>query len=211
MQHKVQRIVKSEQLGIFTNGYWGHPQMHLQPELELMLFSHYLQAFEFQRKASQIVAMLGGKTPHIQNLTVGGVANALDLDGETGLGMGCLESIRVLASEVSGFIHQVYFPDACMLAGYYSEWFDIGKGSDTYLSVPDLPREISASQFDLPGGYIGRVSADSSSNAAPYSDHQFRNSVTEDVVHAYYRGDKALHPWKGETIPELTAWEPEKK
>jgi hydrogenase large subunit len=53
-------------LGIFANGYWGHPAMHLPPEVNLLAFSHYLQALEFQRKANQVVGILGGKTPHIR-------------------------------------------------------------------------------------------------------------------------------------------------
>ena len=47
--------------------------MHLPPEVNLLAFSHYLQALEYQRKALQVVGILGGKTPHIQNLAVGGV------------------------------------------------------------------------------------------------------------------------------------------
>ena len=47
--------------------------MRLSPEMNLILFSHYLQALEFQRKSCQVVAILGAKTPHIQNLAVGGV------------------------------------------------------------------------------------------------------------------------------------------
>src|SRR4029079_5758583 len=73
-QDKVKAVAESGQLGIFANGYWGHPAMHLPPEVNLLAFSHYLQALEFQRKANQVVGMLGGKTPHIQNLTVGGVS-----------------------------------------------------------------------------------------------------------------------------------------
>jgi hydrogenase large subunit len=46
--------------------------MHLRSEVNLLIFSHYLQALEFQRKASQVAGMLGGKTPHIQDLTMGG-------------------------------------------------------------------------------------------------------------------------------------------
>jgi hydrogenase large subunit len=208
---KATRIAESGQLGILTNGYWGHPAMHLRPEANLLLFSHYLQALEFQRKASQAVAVLGGKMPHIQNLTVGGVANAINLDSEAVLGMEGLESIQVLMSEVSNFVHGVYFPDACALAGYYPEWFDSGRGGDRYLAVPDLPRDAQASQYDLPGGYIRDFAADSSSRSVRFMDGRFRESVTEDVTHAYYRGDKALHPWKGETIPEYTDWHPDQK
>ena len=56
-QDKVKAVAESGQLGIFANGYWGHPAMHLPPEVNLLAFSHYLQALEFQRKANQVVGM----------------------------------------------------------------------------------------------------------------------------------------------------------
>ena len=126
-QDKVKALAASGQLGIFTNGYWGHPAMHLPPEVSLLGFTHYLQALEFQRKATQVVAILGGKTPHIQNLTVGGVANAIDLDSLGTLTMDRLTMIRSLIDEVIPFVHEVYFPDVCAIAGMYPEWFDIGR------------------------------------------------------------------------------------
>ena len=43
------------------------------------------------------------------------------------------------------------------------------------------------------------------------ADPIFRQSVTEDVMHAYYQGEKPLHPWSGETEPEFTGWDAEKK
>jgi hydrogenase large subunit len=86
-QDKVNAVVGSGQLGIFSNGYWGHPAMRLSPEVNLLAFSHYLQALEYQRKATQVVGMLGGKTPHIQNLAVGGVTNAINLDSQGTLSM----------------------------------------------------------------------------------------------------------------------------
>jgi len=68
---RVSEFVRGGQLGIFANGYWGHPAMKLPPEINLIALSHYLQALDVQRKANQAVAILGGKTPHIQNLAVG--------------------------------------------------------------------------------------------------------------------------------------------
>jgi hydrogenase large subunit len=79
VQEKLKGFVASGQLGIFENGYWGHPAMKLPPEVNLIGAAHYLQAFEYQRKANQIVGILGSKTPHIQNLAVGGVANPIVL------------------------------------------------------------------------------------------------------------------------------------
>src|SRR5689334_10185867 len=70
VQQKIKALVESGQLGIFAHGYWGHPAMKLPPEINLIAVAHYLQALEYQRYANQVVAMLGGKTPHIQNVDV---------------------------------------------------------------------------------------------------------------------------------------------
>ena len=210
-QDKVKAVAASGQLGIFQNGYWGHPAMHLPPEVNLLAFSHYLQALEYQRKANQVVGMLGGKTPHIQNLTVGGVANAINLDSQAVLGMERLESIRVLLGQVSDFVQQVYFVDACALAALYADWFGYGKGVNNYLAVPDLPLDSKATAFDLPGGYISQGDLSAVRRFQSAADQSFREAVAEDVSHAYYKGKAPLHPWKGETLPEFTDWQADKK
>jgi hydrogenase large subunit len=208
-QNRVKAVAASGQLGIFMNGYWGHPAMHLSPEVNLLAFTHYIQALEYQRKALQVVGILGGKTPHIQNLTVGGVSNAVDLDSASALNMDKLEMIRVLLDEVVQFVDQVYFVDVCAVAAMYPEWFKIGKGVNNYLAVPDLP--LDGGNYELPGGYIlnGNIAG-----AHPFktaSDQDFRDGVSEDVAHAYYHGNKPLHPWKGVTDPNFTDWNGDKK
>ena len=83
VQDRLKGFVGTGQLGIFTNGYWGHPAMKLSPEVNLLAVVHFLQALEVQRHASKIVSILGSKSPHIQNVAVGGVANALSLDSQS--------------------------------------------------------------------------------------------------------------------------------
>src|SRR5215470_3944918 len=210
-QDKVNAVAASGQLGIFTNGYWGHPAMRLSPEINLLAFAHYVQALEYQRKALQVVGMLGSKTPHIQNLLVGGVANAIDLDSQSALTMDKLEQIKVLLDEVAQFIREVYVIDVCAVAAMYPEWFKIGSGVTNYLAVPDLPLDTKAEQYDLPGGVIMGGNIGGVQGFKTASDPAFREAVTEDVTHAYYQGSKPLHPWKGETEPEFTEWNGEKK
>ena len=208
---RVNAVASSGQLGIFANGYWGHPAMKLPPNINLLAFSHYVQALEYQRKALQVVAILGSKTPHIQNLTVGGVANAIDLDSQSALGMDKLEMIRTLLTEVTQFVQQVYFVDVCAVAAMYPEWFSIGSGVKNYLAVPDLPLDSRGSAYDLPGGYIHAGDLGNVKKFQTAADPSFRQSVTEDVMHAYYKGDKPLHPWAGETVPAFTSWDGEQK
>jgi hydrogenase large subunit len=147
-------FVAKGQLGIFANGYWGHPAMKLSPEVNLLAVSHYLQALDYQRRANQVVAILGGKTPNIQNLAVGGVANAINLDNDSTLNMSKLSAVKDLLDEMKAFIEQVYFVDVCAIGAMYADWLKYGSGVTNYLAVPDLPTDTKGTQFDLPGGTI---------------------------------------------------------
>src|SRR5450759_5333724 len=100
VQERLKHFVNGGQLGIFTNGYWGHPAMKLAPEVNLLAVAHYLQALEVQRHANKIVSILGSKTPHIQNVAVGGVANAINLDNDATLNMSKLYEVKDIIDEI---------------------------------------------------------------------------------------------------------------
>jgi hydrogenase large subunit len=209
-QDKVLAVAASGQLGIFTNGYWGHPAMKLSPEVNLLGFAHYLQALEYQRKALSAVAILGSKTPHIQNLLVGGVANAINLDSQGTLNMEKLYAVKQNLDEVITFVQQVYLPDVCAIAAMYPDWMTYGAGVTNYLATPDLPTDSKATAFDLPGGYIMDGNIGSVHAFKSFADADFREGVAEDVEHAYYKGG-TKHPWKGETEPNYTDWQADGK
>lgn len=203
VQSKIVALVQSGQLGPFAHGYWGHPAMHLPPEVNLLATSHYLQALEYQRYANQVVAILGGKTPHIQNLAVGGVANAINLNSEATINVDHLYQIKALLDKVIPFVQNVYFPDVCAVAGFYPEWFGYGSGVTNYLSVPDLPLDGRNTKFEMAGGTIMNGDLKTYRPISGPHDEYFRRGVTEDTTHAYYKTN-TLHPWKGETEPEFT-------
>ncbi len=201
---KLQALVESGQLGPFTNGYWGHPAMKLPPEANLMAVSHYLQALDYQRKADQVVAIFGGKNPHIQTVIVGGVALAINLDNLATLNMDKLMQAKQLLQEVRQFVHQVYLPDVIAIGALYKDWLAYGKGVTNYLAVPDLPLDSKGSRFDLPGGTIFGESLKDFTPITSFDDRYFRDNVAESVVHSWYKGDWTRHPWNEETIPDYT-------
>jgi len=208
---KVKALVDSGQLGPFAHGYWGHPAMKLPPEVNLIAVSHYLQALEYQRYANQVVAILGGKTPHIQNVAVGGVQNAINLDSSAALNVDRLYQIKALLDKVIPFIQNVYVPDVCTVAAFYPEWFGYGAGVTNYLSVPDLPLDEKGTKFELPGGFIPNGDLSKYRPITGPRDEAWRKAVTEDSKHAWYKGEGGLHPWKGETEPEYTDFQDDGK
>ncbi len=211
VQEKVKGFVEAGQLGIFTNGYWGHPAMKLSPEVNLLAVSHYLQALEYQRKVNQIVAILGGKTPNIQNLAVGGVANAINLDNESTLNMNKLYMVKDILDEISTFIEQVYFVDVCAIAGMYPEWLGYGAGVTNYLAVPDLPLDTKGTKFDLPGGTIFNGDLSTVREIKSFDEPYFKENVTESIAHAWYDGDWTKHPYDEDTVPKYTEYQDSKK
>jgi hydrogenase large subunit len=207
VQDKLKSFVDGGQLGPFTNGYWGHPAMKLSPEVNLLAVSHYLQALEYQRKVNQIVAILGGKTPNIQNLAVGGVVNAINLDNEATLNMTKLYAIKDILDEVSTFIEQVYFVDVCAVAAMYPDWLGYGKGVTNYLSVPDLPLDSAGRQFAFPGGTIMNGDLNSVKAIRSFEEPYFRENVSESIAHAWYDGDWSRHPWQEDTEPKYSKFD----
>ena len=71
---RLQGVVTSGQLGLFANGYWGHPAYKLSAEGNLLAVAHYLEALDWQQQFIKMHAILGGKNPHPQSYLVGGMA-----------------------------------------------------------------------------------------------------------------------------------------
>jgi hydrogenase large subunit len=211
-QAKLKTFVSSGQLGVFASGYWGHPAMKLSPEVNLLATAHYLQALEYQRKANQIVTILGSKTPHIQNLAVGGVTNAINIDSQSALGMERLFYIKTLMDELGDFVNNVYLVDVAAIGAMYADWTKYGSGVTNYLSVPDLPLDTKGTKFELPGGYIESGDLSKFKPITSYQDAYFQKGVKESVKHAWYKGGKgALHPYDGETVPAYTDFQDDGK
>src|SRR5512136_2735426 len=184
VQGRLKGFVDRGQLGIFTNGYWGHPAMKLPPEVNLLAVAHYLQALDYQRKALKAVAVLGSKTPNIQNLAVGGVMNAINMDAAATLNMNKLFEVKSQLEEVIRFVQQVYFPDVAAIGGMYAEWLGYGAGVKNYLAVPDLPTDAAATKFDMPGGIIMGGDLAKVRPIASWKDDFFGKNVTEDISRA---------------------------
>jgi hydrogenase large subunit len=210
VKEKIKAFVAAGQMGIFTNGYWGHPAMKLSPEVNLLAVAHYLQALDVQRKALQAVAILGSKTPNIQNLAVGGVANAINLDSPAALNMEKLYQVKTLLEEMQAFVTQVYLPDVAAIAASYPDWLKYGAGVTNYLAVPDMPLDAKATKFDLPGGVIWNGDLGKVRPVTSWNDAYLAQNVTESIARAYYDGDWARGPWEEETVPKYAGeWKPE--
>jgi len=204
VKERLKGFVDGGQLGIFTNGYWGHPAMKLPPEVNLLAVAHYLQALDVQRKANKIVSILGSKTPHIQNIAVGGVSNAISTDSYSTLGVERLLAIKGWIDELADFVKNVYLIDVAAVGAFYADWTKYGAGVTNYLCVPDIPMDTKGTKFALPGGYIAGRDLAAFKPIKTFNDEYWVKGVQESTKHSWYEGSKNLHPYKGETKPQYT-------
>jgi len=211
VQERLAAFVGSGQLGIFANGYWGHPAYKLSPEVNLLAAAHYLQALEVQRKATQIESVLGGKSPHIQNLAVGGVANPINLNSQATLTLERLMLVRKLIDELESFIHNAYLVDVAAIGAFYLDWTKYGAGVTNYLSFPDMPLDTKGTQLSLPGGYIENGDLSAFTPITKFGDEFLRDGVKESSKHSWYHGEQPLHPWQGESVPNYTDFQDDGK
>lgn len=205
IQDKVASFVESGQLGIFTNGYWGHPAYRLPPAVNLLAVAHYLEALDWQRDVIRLHATFGGKNPH-PNFLVGGMASAINLDDTATINAEQLTDVAQMIERARRFVEQVYWPDLLAIAGFYKEWAGIGGGVPNYLACGEFPENDVR---DLDSLYFPRgiILGNDLSQVHEYDPSR----VTEEVTHSWYdyEGDQAaLHPYDGQTRPNYTGPEP---
>ncbi|NER09459.1 hydrogenase large subunit [Muriicola jejuensis] len=200
VKKRITKFVESGQLGIFANGYWGHPQMKLPPEVNLLAVAHYLEALEWQKEIVKVHTIFGGKNPH-PNYLVGGMACAINTESPGGLNAERLAYVGRLLEEGKRFIEQVYIPDLLAIASFYKDWGAIGKGFGNYMCYGDFPtngyNDISSFKFQQ-GIILDR-------DLSQVYDVDHRNEdIAEFVNNSWYENyaegaDKGKHPWDGET------------
>jgi hydrogenase large subunit len=210
IQKRLVKFVESGQLGIFANGYWGHPAYKLPPEVNLIAVAHYLEALEWQKELVKVHTIFGGKNPH-PNYLVGGVPCSINIEEANAINSERLAFVGKLFQDAKTFVEQVYIPDLLAVASFYkSDWGAIGGGLTNYLSFGDFPSNgyNNPESFKMPRGAI--LGGDLSKVLEVKADDP--QQIQEFVNNSWYEysgGDKAgLHPWDGETKFNYTGPKP---
>ncbi len=201
IKRRITKFVESGQLGIFANGYWGHPQMKLPAEVNLMAVAHYLEALEWQKEIVKVHTIFGGKNPH-PNYLVGGMACAINTENPGGVNAERLAMVEKLLKEGKRFIEQVYIPDLLAIASFYKDWGAIGKGFGNYMSYGDFPMNgyNDESNFKFPQGVILNRDLSKVLDVNHRSGDEIEEFVNNSWYNNYSEGkDIGKHPWDGET------------
>ena len=209
VRKKLKDFVEAGQLGIFANGYWGHPAYKLPPEANLMAVAHYLEALEWQRDVVKLHTIFGGKNPH-PNFLVGGVPCPIDLQSDSAINAKRLAQVQDVINKMMVFVDQVYIPDTLAIASFYKDWGAQGEGVGNFLCAGDLP----ATGMDDPSSYMipaGVILNRDLSTIHPV-DLNSADEVQEFVAHSWYDysggKEQGLHPYDGETSFNYTGPNP---
>ncbi len=210
IQKRISTFASSGQLGIFANGYWGHPAYRLPAEVNLIAVAHYLEALEWQKEIVKVHTIFGGKNPH-PNYLVGGAPVAIDINELGALNTEKLNLVKQLIDDARTFVEQVYIPDLVAIAGYYKDtWASIGGGLSNYLVYGDLPTGgyNNIETFKFPRGVI----LNRDLTKIHMVDGRDKEQIKEHIAHSWYEyegGDNAaLHPFDGETNLKYTGPKP---
>lgn len=192
VKEKLTNFVNAGRLGLFANGYWGHSAYKLTPEQNLLHMKNYLTALRIQRELSQAVAIFAGKTPHPQNLVVGGVTSVADM-----LNPQRLNDFMFIIKETRDFIERGYLPDMTMMVDAYREEIKRGDGR-------------AMGNFMACGGYL-LGSGEKLFEGGVIYNHDFlhvkpfdERNITEEVGRSWYVGDAPKGPYEGSTEPFYT-------
>jgi hydrogenase large subunit len=206
-QTKLKNFVEAGQLGIFANGYYGHPEYRLPPEANLMAVAHYLEALEWQRDVVKIHTIFGGKNPH-PNFLVGGAPSPISNDpsmstggtAATAANIVAFGQVRDVIGKMQQFVDQVYVPDTLAIASFYKDWFRRGEGLGNFMTFGEFPgSDGSPDSWMIPAGAI----LDRDLSRIHEVNLKDPSQVQEYVGHSWYDyeggKDTGLHPWDGET------------
>ena len=202
---KLKKQSNLKQFGLFSNGYWDHPDYKLSPEENLLLLSHYMEALVWQSKLVQIHTLFGGKNPH-PNYLVGGIPAPINLDGNAPINMDSLEKINTIINEAINFVEEYYLPDLKLIAKNYPNWFEVGENLGNFLVLGEpLYDSHRENEWFIPPTFIQNRDLNNPQNI----DYK---QIKEYITHSWYDysvgDDKGLHPFDGETNLHYTGPKP---
>ncbi len=158
--------------------------IRLNKEKNAIGVNQYLKALEIRRVCHEMVAMFGGKMPHVQGMVVGGTTE-----------IPTAAKIKQYAErfkQVKEFIENEYLPLIYILGSEYGDLLETGTGWKNVISFGVFPLNDEETDFLLkPGVYTnGKDSALDTAKIKEYVKYSWFDDSTT-----------GLHPSQGKTVP----------
>ncbi len=158
----------------------------LDPKINEVAVKQYLKALDIRKKCHQMVALFGGKAPHVYGIVAGGATEIPSLDK--------IVSLQWRLKEIQKFIDETYIPVVYLVAGAYKDLFGVGTGCKNLISFGVFPLDDDEKSFLLKAGSY------TEGKDLPLDQTQ----IQEFVKYSWYQGrTSGLHPSKGMTQIEF--------
>ncbi len=184
-------------LGIFANGYWGHPAYKLPPEVNLIAVAHYLDALQWQKEIVKIHAVFAARIRTRITWWAEFRAQSIWMKWQRSIPRR-LNLVGQLISQADEFVNQVYVPDLLTVASFYKDWAKWGGGLKNYLSYGEYPTQgyNKPEAFRYPRGAILNRDLSHVYPVNAKDSQEIKESIASSW-YTYEGGDAvSLHPWK---------------
>jgi hydrogenase large subunit len=193
VKDKIVGLVKAKDTYPLTPSYKPDEFCVNDPELVTMAVKHYIDALRMHAKARNMGAIWGGRTPHYQNIVVGGVTSYPDLNQWA--------RFRTMLDEQKKFIEEVYIPDV-LTFGTGPLWplakMGVGGGHYNYIAYGDFPKDSAWKDLVFPSGVI--IGLDPGNIKVEKFDPK---KITESVKYSWYKENIPVYPYNGEQVFDL--------
>jgi Ni,Fe-hydrogenase I large subunit len=193
VKDKIVSLVQAKDTYPLTPRYEPDEFSVKDPDIVIHAVRNYLKALKMHAKARNMGAIWGGRTPHYQNIVVGGVTSYPDINQ--------VARFRTMLDEQAKFINEVYIPDV-LAFGTGPLWplakMGVGGGHYNYLSYGSFEKDTSGKDLVFPAGVIVGLNP-----ANIKIDPVDTNKIAESVKYAWYKENKPVHPYNGEQIFNL--------
>ncbi|SDL63144.1 hydrogenase large subunit [Maridesulfovibrio ferrireducens] len=165
---------------------FDQPDLRLDEKTNAVAVDQYIKALEIRRICHEMVALFGGKMPHVSGQVVGGTTE-----------IPTKEKLAEYASrfkEVRKFVAETYLPTVYLIGSVYKDLFKIGGGYKNCMSYGVFPMDEEGSKTLIDSGvYIDG------------KDEKFNPALIKEFVKYSWFEDSCsdLHPSKGKTIPDV--------
>ena len=201
LYEKLAAFADNGQLSIFSGNWFdadGGEAYVDNPEANLILTSHYLEALKMQARSSEMAALLGGKMTHVMTSIPGGnmwVPTESKLD-----------DLLAMATEVRDWVNDTVLADTVMLAKLYPEVLTFGKGCGRYIAWgvfegPDWPYGDNYTEQML-NRYLPMAVLDEQFQASDVQE----NLITEYMGRSWYKGSETYTSPYFVTDPDFTEY-----
>ena len=201
LYEKLAAFADNGQLSIFSGNWFdadGGEAYVDNPEANLILTSHYLEALKMQARSSEMAALLGGKMPHVMTSIPGGnmwVPTESKLD-----------DLLAMATEVRDWVNDTVLADTVMLAKLYPEVLTFGKGCGRYIAWgvfegPDWPYGDNYTEQML-NRYLPMAVLDEQFQASDVQE----NLITEYMGRSWSKGSETYTSPYFVTDPDFTEY-----